>query len=184
MRNKNYYFMLAMLIAATACSGPPKQPTNTPFAPAFSGTMITLPFISISQGSVLGDSPEQPFYTVISNAEQWEQARAHLPQQVVDAGRAAMQKESARWVIVAYGGVKATSNYSITIQRIERYSDNQIAVIVEQASPTERSAGSSAKTLPYHLVVLRQVDVSDLAQQVVVFRDANSVELARLTTAP
>jgi hypothetical protein len=185
MCHANKYFMLIVLIATTACGGQSGTPTNTPIAPAFAGMMTTLPFVSVSQGSVLGDSPEQPYYTVISRVEQWDQVRAHLPQQVVDEGRTAMQKESGDWVIVAYGGVKATSSYSITIQRVERYGENKIAVTIAQSEPGERSAGSPANTLPYHIIGLRQMDVSGFGQQTLVaFRDVNGVELTRLTIAP
>jgi hypothetical protein len=181
--NSKWFALIAAVILLSACGTQMGQPTEPSSVPQSAGTLITLPFVEVAQGAAPGDSPTDALYTVITAPAQWEQVSTLLPQQALTEARSSMQQEPAQWLIVAYGGVKNTGGYTVTIQRIERYTDRMV-VTIAQAAPREGDAVTQAFTQPYHIVALRKADDAGLTPQLVIFSDETGAELARLNMTP
>lgn len=180
---RKWFALIAAVTMLTACGAQMGQPTESSSVPPSGGTLITLPFVEVAHGAAPGDSPTDALYTVITASAQWEQVGALLPQQALTAGRASMQQEPAQWLIVAYGGVKNTGGYTVTIQRIERYPDRMV-VTVAQGAPRAGDVATQAFTQPYHIIALRKADDAGLTPQLVIFSDETGAELARLNMTP
>lgn len=182
-KSNKWLAVIATAFLLTACGAPVETPVPSSSVPQSAGTIITLPFVEVAHGAAPGDSPSDALYTVITTSPQWDQVSALLPQQVLTTGRASMQQEPKQWLIVAYGGVKNTGGYSVTIQRIERYTDRMV-VTVAQTAPRPDDTVTQAFTQPYHIVALRKTDYAGYTPQLVIFSDETGAELARQNLTP
>ncbi len=109
----------------------------------------TIPFITIAQQATLRGGPTGPFYTVVK-AAQGDRLPGQLPARIAEAG---LQAGQVNLIIVAVAGVKSSSGYSITIEKISQ-ADQQLIIEVSQTEPEADDIVEPAATMPYHLAAV------------------------------
>lgn len=108
-----------------------------------------IPFETIAQGAVLGDTPQESAYLVIESPTKWDQVQELLPDQVVTQVK--MESGIDDIVLLAYAGVKKSSGYAIEIKSVT-VQGCEIKVIISETPPAEDAIVEPATTLPFHAI--------------------------------
>lgn len=163
--------ILALLLLATA-SLAACAPAGSPQAPSSD----SIPFTTLAQGAPLGDQPAQPLYTAATQPSQWQELTDRLPAEASQAGMTAI--ESNQILILAFAGVRSSSGYRVTVERIVPERD-RLVVTVSETEPDPDQVVEPATTLPYHLVALSLEDVNIAAISTIVFQNREGTILNR-----
>jgi hypothetical protein len=136
-------------VGLTSCGSedlPPQVITSVPGIPK------SLSFNTISQGAPLGDHPDEPLYTVVIDASEWDELIGQLPQQGLSAGK---QVSNTRddVVIIVFAGEKGSSGYGIQIDSIN-LQGGEFTILVNENEPEVGEIKEPATTLPYQIVSL------------------------------
>lgn len=139
----------------------------------------SLPFQVIREAAPLGDQPEQPYYAVVSEPEEWEAMSGSLPLEAITAGKQA-SGETEHLILVVYAGQQPSSGYSIAIEGIYPQEDVYL-VRVDETRPGAEQITEPAFTLPYQIVAISRKELPIALNITFVFQDTQNKELARTT---
>ena len=158
--------VVVFMIGLTGCATPTPLPTPpTERAPT---QAEGLPFRTVAHAAPLGDRPMDPAYAVMMKPDTPTKMEATFPPDALEAAESAARKDDTL-AILAFGGVKATSGYHVTIEKIRRDGDRLVVTVVSRG-PEEDDKVEPAMTLPYHVVAITQGDIPDAVTRVA-FRD-------------
>ncbi len=153
----------AMMV--TACT-PTVQPEAAP--------SNSIPFATVAQGTPLGDQPDQPLYTVVTQPDRWQELTGRMPAEAGQAGVDAVQ--SNQILVLAFAGARSSSGYQISVERIVREGD-RLVITVSETEPDPDQIVEPATTLPYHLVALSPNDVNTATVSTIIFQNTDEAIL-------
>jgi hypothetical protein len=164
-------------LASCAPKGAVVSLVDTPGATttAASSSAATLSLHTISRDAPLGSEPDEPLYTVVASPDGWDKLRGRLPDRALEAG-AQSGPSRGKLTVVAFAGVRPSSGYRVTVERIVQ-ERAQLIVTVALETPAPEGIVEPATTLPYHLVAL-STDQLPRRPLSFIFRDLQGTDLA------
>ena len=107
---------------------------------------------SIAHEAPLGGHPREPLYAVATSSKEWNKLRGRIPDQAIEAGIRTGELND-NLILIAFGGAKPSSGYSITFKRVVQEGD-YLFIHIFHTKPSLNKIVEPASTLPYHLVTL------------------------------